>query len=269
MRISTHLSACGVFLGCLVVVAGIAVPRAAGWPSDNGANPLNKVHTYITQHAIDHSASTEAKKYATALLEGANMELHELVATARDKGIGNRYGVDVEAKRTAHGGTNEGCTDIRGWWNDALMAYRQSLRYGGTQSENARRQAYFFVGIMLHMIEDMGVPAHAHKIYHQGNATEFDNFEFMSLNNWKPRLDLFRGDGLQPDPGIEPWEYYSFSKVWTLEDSPDYLDRNSFSKTWSAASQAEKDLLQNRQGRTEAVAQWALQSAVRAFNNAQ
>ncbi len=269
MRISRHLSACGLFLCCLVVLAGIAVPRAAGWPSDNGANPLNKVHTFITQYAINQSGSTEDNKYATAILEGANMELHELAASKRDIAIGNKYGVDVESMRRIRGGTNEGCSDIKGWWTEAMYAYRKSVVFEGEEREKFRQRAYFLVGIILHMIEDMGVPAHAHKIYHQGNATEFDNFEFMSLSNWKPSLNLFRRDGSsQADPAYDyPWRYYEFSEKWTLEDSPNYLDRNSFSKTWAFANQAERDLLQNRQGRTQKVAQWALESAVRAFQN--
>jgi hypothetical protein len=270
MRISRRFcsSACGLVLGCLVVLAGIAVPRAVGWPSDNGANPLNKVHTYITEYAIQQ-AGGEASRYAEAIKEGANMELHELVATQRDIAIGNKYGIDVEAQRRVMGGTNEGCQDIKGWWVSALHAYRKAATLEGAESEKVRRRAYFLVGIMLHMIEDMGVPAHAHKIYHQGNATEFDNFEFMSLNNWKPALNLFRRDGsAQDDPALDyPWQYYKFSQDWTLEDSPNYHDRSSFSKTWAFANQQEKDLLQNRQGRTQKVAQWALQSAVRNFQN--
>jgi hypothetical protein len=267
MRVFRRLSACGLFLGCLVVLAGIAVPRAAGWPSDNGANPLNKVHTSLTQYAIDKSGSTEDNTYATAILEGANTELHELVASARDKGIGSRYGVDVEAKRLAHGGTNEGCNDIQGWWNDALTAYRESWRSQGTQRDNARRRAYFFVGIMLHMIEDMGVPAHAHGIYHQGDLIQFDNFEYMSLNNWNPEMNLFRNGASQDDPVLAPWQYYQFSQKWTLEDAPNYQDRSSFSKTWEFASADERTLLRRRQGRTAKVAQWALESALSAFDH--
>ncbi len=266
MRISRQSSASGLLVCCLVVLAGMAVPRAAGWPSDNGKNPLNKVHTFITQYAIDQSGVTEDNRYATAILDGANTELHELAASARDIEIGNRYGVDVEAKRNEHGGTNAGCTGIQGWWSDALMAYRQSLRYEGDQSRANRRQAYFYVGIMLHMIEDMGVPANDNGVYHKGNATEFDNFEFMSLNNWNPEYDFFRNGVNQTDPGLAPWQYYGFSQAWTSEDAPNYRSRDSFSKVWTFASPAEQTLLRRRQGRTAKVAQWALESAGTAFD---
>jgi len=267
MRISRQSSACGLFLCCLVVMAGIAVPRAAGWPSDNGANPLNKVHSLITQYAIDQSLSNEDNRYATAILDGANTELHELVASARDKGIGNKYGVNVESKRTEHGGSNEGCARPQGWWNDALSAYRISTSLSGDNREKARQRAWFNVGIMLHMIEDMGVPAHANLVHHQGNAIEFDNFEFMSLSNWNPEMNLFRLGGMaQADPGYNnPSRYYQFSHDWTIEDAPNYNDRSSFSKTWVAASANERTLLRRRQGRTAKVAQWALESASRAF----
>ena len=113
---SPDVMASGLLVCCLVVLAGIAVPRPAGWPSDNGANPLNKVHTLLTQYAIDQSPGTGDNRYATAILEGANTELHELRASDRDKGIGNKYGVNVEGKRAdnEHQGTNEGCMKPEG-----------------------------------------------------------------------------------------------------------------------------------------------------------
>jgi hypothetical protein len=99
-----------------------------------------------------------------------------------------KYGVDLEAKRVEHKGANEGCDDIEGWWRDSLAAYRAG----------DKPKAYFLLGVMLHMVEDMGVPAHANKVYHQGNATEFDNFEYMALSNWKTSFD----DINRPDPAL-------------------------------------------------------------------
>jgi hypothetical protein len=115
---------------------------------------------------------------------------------------------------------------------------------------------------MLHMVEDMGVPAHANKVYHQGNLTEFDNFEFMALSNWKPSFDAID----RADPAhAEPWKYYATSGDWARADAPDYHDRDSFSKTWAFAKPAERTLLRNRQGRTCHVTKWALHSALKAF----
>ena len=112
------------------------------------------------------------------------------------------------------------------------------------------------------MVEDMGVPAHANKVYHQGNLTEFDNFEFLGISNWKPSFD----DINRADPGYaEPWKYYTFSQDWTHNDAPNYHDRNSFSKTWLLASRSERMLFSNREGRTATVTMWALRSATKAF----
>ena len=115
---------------------------------------------------------------------------------------------------------------------------------------------------MLHMVQDMGVPAHANKVYHQGNLTEFDNFEFLGVSNWKPKFDAID----RADPAfLEPWKYYAFSQEWTHNDAPNYHDRNSFSKTWAFASKAERTLFSDRQGRTANVTNWAMNAASKAF----
>ena len=115
---------------------------------------------------------------------------------------------------------------------------------------------------MLHMIEDMGIPAHANGVIHQGTLTEFDNFEAMALQKWAPDFAHIN----RTDPGFaDPSKYYRFSQEWTHADAPDYHDRNSFSKTWFTASSSEKALVRNREGRTANVTAWALRAAVAAF----
>jgi len=232
------------------IVAAIVVASAA---TDVGAwdsvklNPTHPTHSYLTEWAISHVKMPEVSQFAAQLIEGANEELHELPVK------GTKYGIDLDAKRIAHKGTNAGTDDIEGWWHDSLAAYRAG----------DKRQAYFLVGIMLHMVEDMGVPAHANGVYHQGNLTEFDNFELMALSNWKPDFAHIN----KTDPGYtDPSAYYVFSKSWTQADAPGYKDRSGFSKTWTFASQTERALLRNREGRTATVAAWALQGAYKAFN---
>lgn len=225
---------------------------ALAWDSANFPNFTHATHSYITEWAIDQlkAQAPDLDKYRKPLLEGANMELHELEV----KGHPIKYGIDLEAKRKQHKGTNEGCDDIQGWWQDSLAAYKQGNR----------EQAYFLLGIVLHMIEDMGVPAHANKVYHQGNATEFDNFEFMALSNWKPSFNDINRSDPQYD---EPWKYYNFSRDWTKADAPDYNNRDKFSKFWITASKKERTLLSNRQGRTCYLVKWTLQSATKVFNS--
>ena len=224
-----------------VVLLVAAATDVEAWDSVK-LNPTHPTHNYLTEWAIAKVKTPEVSQFATQLIEGANEELHELPVE------GSKYGIDLNAKRIAHKGTNAGTDDIEGWWKDSLEAYRAG----------DKQRAYFLLGIMLHMIEDMGVPAHANGVDHQGNLTEFDNFEFMALSNWKPDFANVN----RADPGyVDPSTYYAFSKSWTHADAPDYKDRNSFSKTWTFASQAERALLRNREGRTATVAKWALRSA--------
>jgi hypothetical protein len=242
----TIVIALSTFLCCLSYPH---FPIAQAWDSASWKNPTHPVHSYLTEWAIDQIKPQfpEVETYRKELLEGANTELHELAVS------GAKYGINLNAKRIQHKGTNEGCDDIQGWWQESLSAYKSGNK----------QQAYFLTGVMLHMIEDMGVPAHANKVYHQGNATEFDNFEYMSLFNWKPNFNNIN----RQDPNFaDPWKYYAFSQEWTRADAPNYHNRSSFSKTWLFANQGEKALLRNRQARTATVAKWALHSAVEAFN---
>src|SRR6185437_5238451 len=99
-------------------------------------------------------------------------------------------------------------------------------------------------------------------VYHQGDLTEFDNFELMAAQKWAPDFKHLN----RTDPHYaQPWRYYAFSQAWTRADAPDYRDRNSFAKTWLTASAAEKALVRNREGRTATVALWALNAAAKAL----
>lgn len=236
------------FVLIALAVSPLVTGVALGWDSASKLNPTHPTHSFLTEFAIDALAEQypEVAAFRAQLVEGANTELHELPVS------GTAYGLDLEAKRVEHRGTNEGSDDVEGWWADALAVHDA----GETE------KAYFLVGVMLHMIEDMGVPAHANRIYHQGSLTEFDNFEAMALSNWEPSFEAIN----KTDPRYdEPWRYYEFSEAWTREDAPDYVDTGSFSKFWLTASDAERALLSNRQGRTAMVVQWALASAARAF----
>jgi hypothetical protein len=220
---------------------------ALWWDSAGWKNPTHATHSRFPEFAIDRLRASfpELVTFQAQIIEGANQELHEL------KVGGTKYGLDLNAKRIEHMGTNEGCDDMQGWWRDCLEAYRAGRK----------EQAYFILGIMLHMTADMGVPAHANLVHHQGNATEFDNFEFIALWNWKPRFHINRAD---PEYD-EPWKYYEFSRSWTQADAPGYNNRSTFSKTWLLAKQSERDLVSDRQGRTCFVTMWVIQSAVKAF----
>lgn len=209
---------------------------------------IHPTHSYLTKYAIDRLSDDfpELDEYRDILIEGANQELHELPVE------GVLHGVDLDKKRRQHKGTNAGSDDVPGWWKEALGAY----------ADGDKEQAYFYLGIMLHMVEDMGVPAHANGVYHQGTITEFDNFEAMALQKWDPDFKSVN----KKDPGYaDPSKYYLFSKQWAHEDAPDYDDPDEFSKTWLTASDEEEELMRNRQARTATVVMWAMRAAAKAF----
>lgn len=236
-------------LAVALLVAATAPARA--WDSAKFewlTDIVHPTHSYMTEFAIAELRATfpELYQYRSALIDGANQELHELPVE------GTLYGVDLDARRQAHRGTNAGSDDMQGWWRDAEAAY----------AAGDIERAYFFTGIVLHMIQDMGVPAHANSVYHQGTITEFDNFEAMALQKWDP--DFKRVD--RSDPGYDdPWRYYGFSQQWAAADAPGYDDPDSFSKTWLTADDEEEQLVRDRQARTAAVTLWALRAAAEAF----
>jgi hypothetical protein len=239
-------------LALLVVASLLSMANpASAWDSAKfkWLTPIvHPTHSYLTEYALDQLQGQypELKQYRDVVVEGANQEMHELPVK------GTLYGIDLNAARIKHKGTNAGSDDVPGWWADAEAAYKAGNK----------QQAYFLIGIMLHMVEDMGVPAHANGVYHQGTLTEFDNFEAMALQKWDPDFK----DVNRTDPGYtDPSKYYPLSQAWTHADAPDYHDRNAFSKTWLTASEAEKTLVRNRQGRTATVAMWALSAAVKAL----
>ena len=238
--------------GLVIVALSLAVTAPAlGWDSAKfkWLTPIvHPTHSYLTEYAIDQ---LQAKfpalgQYRAVIIEGANQELHELPVK------GTLHGIDLDKKRIEHKGTNAGSDDVPGWWHDAEAAF----------ASGDRELAYFEIGIMLHMVEDMGVPAHANGVVHQGTLTEFDNFEAMALQKWDPDF----ADVDRKDPGYaDPSKYYRFSQDWTHADAPGYHDRNSFAKTWLTASPAEKALVRHRQARTASVALWALRAALEAL----
>jgi hypothetical protein len=243
----------------LIATIGVLFTEARGWDSARMGlvnNPTHPTHSYLTEWAIDRLRTEfpEAQQYRSALIDGSNTELHELPSRDYEIELGRKYGLDLESMRKRHKGTNAGCDDIQGWWQDSVAAYRQGRK----------DQAYFLLGVLLHMVEDMGVPAHANGIEHQGSLDQYDHFELLAAQKWDPRFD----DINRKDPGYpDPSGYYEFSRKWTRADAPDYKSRSGFSRFWLTASDREKELVRNRQGRTCNVTMWALKSALEAFSD--
>jgi hypothetical protein len=239
-----------VFLSTALSAGSQPKTPVFAWDSASWKNPTRPTHSLITKLAIEtlEADYPELSEYREQLIDGANVEIHELSIKC------NKYGVDFNQRRKErYRGTNSGCERPDLIWEDSLDAY---------QNDKAKL-AYFTLGVLLHQIQDMCVPAHAFEIYHQGNLTEFDNFEYMALWNWKPNVD----DIEKEDPVFDnPWDYYEFAKAWCQEDAPNYKSRDDFSKTWTFADDDERRLLSIRQGAAIYVTMWALEAAVIAFH---
>jgi hypothetical protein len=227
---------------------------ALAWDSESSANPTRPTHTLLTRFALDKVKSEypKALEFRQQMVEGANYELHDTRVR------GTKYGAEMESLRAGrYVGTNAGCDRPELIWEDSLKAYR----------EGEAKRAFFLLGVLLHQVEDMGVPSHAHGLYHEASLSKFDNFEYMALWNWKPDFAIVVTDPRLADPKryADPSAYYEYSRRWTLEDAPAYKSCDSFSKTWSFANASERQLLSRRQGRTAWVTAWALRSALEAF----
>ena len=215
-----------------------------GWDSAGG-NPTHATHSYLTEHALDSLAweYPNLVTYRSEVVTGANLELHELPVKDPEQ----------EKLRVEAGGTNGGCEHPEVYWQHAQERWR-----AGDEAK-----AYWFVGILLHFVEDLGVPAHALGVWHQSSPSTWDHFELLAFQQWSPSYASIN----ESDPWYEsPADYVAFSGDWTANDFHSTYPgvtytRTFFSKTWLFASSKEKAFLRDREGRTATIATWALDAA--------
>jgi hypothetical protein len=232
-----------VILACSAPADGLDQTEQ-GWDSAGG-NPTHATHTYLTEHALDSLEADHADlaTYRSEILAGANLELHELPVKDAEQ----------ESLRVEAGGTNWGCERPEVYWAHA----KERWLVGD------RAKAYWFVGILLHFVEDLGVPAHALRVWHQNTPSTWDHFEVMGFQKWYPSYSAIN----QWDPWYaDPADYVAYSSWWTATDfESEYpgvsYTRTFFAKTWLFASSKQKTFMRNRQGRTATVATWALEAA--------
>ncbi len=212
-------------------------------------------HRKITEQAIHalRYSFPKLKRYASEIVAGANTELHE-------REVDNCVLEDLRKKSW---GTNAGCKYPAIWWLESVKKFKS-----GKVDE-----AFFYLGVLLHMIEDQGVPSHAWEIEHQA-LNPSDNFEKLALLCWNPDYDTV--DKVDPKY-LSPYKYYKFSKEWTIEDTEHWNGRykrwnktNSFRVGlgfWLTATKQERILLRCRQARTVKVTMWTLNSACMFFKS--
>ncbi len=220
-----------------------AASRGDAWDSASG-NPTHATHSYLTDFAIDGLSADypEVATYREQLVDGANTELHDLVLDDPT----------LEQLRHDFGGTNAACQHPDVVWSYANAWYAQGRK----------DYAYWYLGILLHYVEDMGVPAHALGVYHQGDWAHHDDFELMAVQSWDPLFDVDRAD-----PRFEaPSDYMFWNGTWTASDFHDtfpgvtYTTR-FFAASWLTASDTQATFVREREGRTALAAMWTLETA--------
>lgn len=142
------------------------------WDSAAG-NPTHPTHSIMADFAIKQikSRQPEVEKYRKAIVDGANLELHDLQHKT------------FEALRVEIGGNNWAAEHPEMLWDKARASYKSG----------DKAQAYFYVGILLHYVQDMGVPAHAFHVIHQSGPKDWDHTELLAFFD-------FHGDLKAPGP---------------------------------------------------------------------
>lgn len=193
---------------CTGLAVGILCVVANAW--DTGVLSRS-THKLIVERGKSwmNPQDTELNAYQARLYDGCNSENHE-----NDK---------------AHNGNNWGTEGMQIWWNEAVSAYNSSLanilKGDLTAANKDKNLAYFKLGCMMHLICDLGVPAHSTHVGHGFGYGFFhpDQFEIMANANWKPTYKSSSENdpyvGGSGDPGYSsPCDYYLLSQKWTFYD---------------------------------------------------
>lgn len=217
----------------------------AQWDSQDG-NPTHATHSYMAEYAIDQLKATypEVQTYRSQLVDGSNREIHDLPLSNPEQ----------EALRIACGGNNWACAYPDVVWNTAKAKY----------AAGDKAKAYWYLGILLHYVQDMGTPGHAFHVYHQSSPSNWDEFEVMAFQKWYPSYSSIN----KTNPNFAtPDQYVVWNGTWAASDfnatwPGKTYTRTFYSTSWLWASSKEKTFMRNRQGRTAVATKWALQSAV-------
>ncbi len=216
------------------------------WDS-SGGNPAHPTHTYLTEYAIQELRYkyTDVDTYRADLIAGSNFEIHDLPI---------KHDVNAEEIRRLIGGNNWGCEHPEYVWEYARYYHARGNKHW----------AYWFLGLLLHYVQDAGVPAHAFHLVHQNRPWNWDTFEVQTTLRWDPSYSNMN----RVDPRYEsPVAYIGWSADWAIDDFSDaypggIYHREFFNTDPFKAGKAERLFVRRREGRTSMAVKWALTSAV-------
>jgi hypothetical protein len=247
LRISFPALLVAVLASCAAAPAAEEVGAHEQHWDSAGGNPTHPTHSIMAEFAVKQVQGevSEVVKYQKSIVDGANLELHDLVHP--------KY----EALRLEIGGNNWAAEHPELLWDKARASYRSG----------DKAQAYFYVGILLHYVQDMGVPAHAFHVIHQSSAKDWDHTELLAFFD-------FHGDLRTPgptDPELEsPLAYIE----WSAESARQHFKKLFPGETYHRKflPQAYADLtdtqwafLRGREAHCAHATAFALRSAARAF----
>jgi hypothetical protein len=222
--------------------------KQQAWDSASG-NPTHATHSYLTEYAVDALSPQypDLPNYRSVLVDGANQELHELP-------VSDPFS---EQLRVEAGGTNWAASHPEVVWKRALASATAGDQW----------TAYWYVGIILHYVEDMGVPAHAFHVIHQGSLGQADDFEILGLQRWAPLFDALHVDPHLPAPS----DYVAWSGAWTQQDFKQTFPgvtytTSFFPVSWFWASSTKARFVREREGRSAMATKYALEVAINALN---
>ena len=216
------------------------------WDSAEG-NPTHPTHSIMANFAIKQVKGElpEVALYTKAIVDGANLELHDLKHKTH------------EALRLELGGNNWAAERPELLWEKARASY----------AKGDKAQAYFYVGIMLHYVQDMGVPAHAFHVIHQSGPRDWDHTELLAFFD-------FHGDLRAPGPGdpklVDPVSYIE----WSAQSSRDHFNtafpgatyhRKFLPQAYDDLSDAHWAFLRGREAHCAHATAFALRSAALAL----
>lgn len=221
------------------------------WDSADG-NFTHPTHSYLAEAAIARLRAElpEVAAFAKDIVRGANLELHETPLRP-----GDDDNDEWEALRVEIGGSNWAADRPGLLWDKARARY----------ASGDRRGAYVLVGIILHYVQDMGVPAHAFHVVHQSTLGSTDHFEVLAFQRWSPIFDHVD----RPDPAfIDPVDYIAWSGAWAADEfTRTYpgvtYDRHFFATGWTELDEKSERFVRERQGHTALANTWALRAAAR------
>jgi hypothetical protein len=239
----------------LTVLASCTAPTAQDpemaeehWDSADG-NPTHPTHSTMAEIAIktNRAAFPEVAEFEQQIVQGANLELHDLVHKTH------------EALRLELGGNNWAADHPELLWQKARASYAAGDKAG----------AYLYVGIMLHYVQDMGVPAHAFHVIHQSGPRDWDHLEVLGFFDFHADM---RTAGT-PDPELaNPIDYVEWSARTSREHFQTAFpgatyDRKYFPQAYADMTDEHWAFLRRREADCVWATSYALRSAARALKS--